>query len=264
MAAIKSSITMPHRRDFLRAALAGLAAFPAFAQAESLIADIVVGNHILYDQGIVDAFGHLSARDPRNPNRYWLARNMAPSLVSEKDVLQYDLDSNQINPQPGDRSYLERFIHGEIYRARPDVMAVVHDHSAAVIPFGVSNAPLRPVYHMGSFLGDVRRWEIRDASKQPTNMLVSDGALGQSLAKALGPAPVVLMRGHGVTVVGASIKEVVFRSIYTEINARVQAQAMGLGGSVEYLTKEEAALSAQANAGQYDRAWDLWKRRVAN
>jgi len=250
-----------HRRDFLRSTLAFLAALPSFGQNSSLVEDLVTANRILFDQGIVDAFGHISARDPQKPDRYWLARNIAPSLVSEKDVLEYSLDSQLVNDR-GERSYLERFIHGEIYRARPDVMAVVHSHSAAVIPFSVSSVPLRPVYHLGGFLNDVRKWEIRSASTKPTNMLVSDRSLGESLAKALGNSPVILMRGHGVTVVAKSIKEAVFRSVYTEINARAQAQALALSGSVEYLSKEEAELSSEANAGQVDRPWDLWKRRV--
>ena len=251
------------RRDFLRSVLPGLAAIPLLGQAPpALIEEIVTANRILYDQGIVDAFGHVSARDPQRSDRYWLARNLAPSLVTEKDVLQYDLNSSLMNEQPGDRSYLERFIHGEIYRIRPDVMAVVHNHSSSVIPFGVSRAALRPVFHMGSFLSDVRRWEIRSASVKPTDMLVRDQALGQSLAQALGPAPVVLMRGHGVTVVGASIKEAVCRAVYTEMNARIQAQAIALGAQVEYLSKEEAALATASISGQYDRPWELWKRRV--
>jgi ribulose-5-phosphate 4-epimerase/fuculose-1-phosphate aldolase len=236
---------------------------PLFAQSQaSLIEDLVTANRILFDQGVVDAFGHISARDPQRSDRYWLARNLAPSLVTEKDILQYNLDSSLVNEQPGDRGYLERFIHGEVYRARPDVMAVVHNHSPAVIPFGVSSAALRPVYHMGSFLIDVRKWEIRSASAKPTDMLVRDPALGQSLAKALGPAPVVLMRGHGATVVGGSIKEAVCRAVYTEINARIQTQAITLGGQVEYLSKEEAALATSSISGQYDRPWELWKRRV--
>jgi ribulose-5-phosphate 4-epimerase/fuculose-1-phosphate aldolase len=251
------------RRDFLRTVLSGLGAMPLFAQSNAaLIEEIVTANRILFDQGIVDAFGHISARDPQRSDRYWLARNLAPPLVTEKDILQYDLDSRLVNEQPGDRSYLERFIHGEVYRARPDVMAVVHNHSASVIPFGVSSATLRPVYHMAGFLIDVRRWEIRSASVKPTDMLVRNQALGQSLAKALGPAPVVLMRGHGITVVGVSIKEAVCRAVYTEMNARMQAQAIALGGQVEYLSKEEAALATLSISGQYDRPWELWKRRV--
>ena len=182
---------------------------------------------------------------------------MAPSLVQAEDILEYDLESSPIDAA-GRRSYLERFIHGEIYRARPDVMAVVHNHSAAVIPFTVSSAPLRPVFHMGGFLRDVKKYDIRTVSGRMTDMLIRDHDLGHSLAMALGSSPVALMRGHGVTIVGANLKEAMFRSVYTEVNARVQMQAMSLG-AVEYLSTEEAELAEKANSGQYDRPWDLWK-----
>jgi HCOMODA/2-hydroxy-3-carboxy-muconic semialdehyde decarboxylase len=261
-----------NRRDFLRTALGAGALLATLAEqiAEAqdakptlgeLMDDLVSANRILYDQGVVDGFGHISARDPQRSDRYWLARSIAPSLVTNKDLLQYDLDSNPINAQ-GQRSYLERFIHGEIYRLRPDVMAVIHSHSTSVVPFAATNVDLKPIFHMAGFLTDVKRWDIRKATGQNTDMLVRSGALGESMAKALGNSSVVLMRGHGLTVVGASIKEVVFRSVYTEVNARVQAQAIGLGGPVEYLNKEEAEMAAAANVPNYDRPWDLWKRRI--
>jgi HCOMODA/2-hydroxy-3-carboxy-muconic semialdehyde decarboxylase len=226
-----------------------------------LIADLVVANHILNDQGVVDGFGHVSVRSDQRKDRYFMARNMAPSLVQAEDILEYDLESNPVNAL-GRRSYLERFIHSEIYRARPDVMAVVHNHSAAVIPFSVSTAPLRPVYHMGGFLRDIKKFDIRTASGRMTDMLIRDHDLGFSLAMALGNSPVALMRGHGATVVGASLKEVIFRAVYTEVNARVQMQAMALGGAVEYLSPEEAEFAEKSNAGQYDRPWDLWKNQA--
>ena len=226
-----------------------------------LIADVVLANHILSDQGVVDGFGHVSVRSDENKERYFMARSMAPSLVQTGDVLEYNLDSQAINP--GDRrSYLERFIHSEIYRMRPDVISVVHSHSPAVIPFGVSRAPLEPVFHMAGFLRDVKKYDIRVASGQMTNMLISNHDLGVSLAAALGSSSIALMRGHGVTVVGASVKEAVFRSIYTEVNARIQMQAMALGTPVEYLSREEAELAEKANAAQYDRPWELWQKHA--
>jgi HCOMODA/2-hydroxy-3-carboxy-muconic semialdehyde decarboxylase len=170
-----------------------------------------------------------------------------------------------LRPQPKPRGrtpYLERFIHGEIYRARPDVTAVVHSHSPAVIPFGVSTVPLRPVSHMGGFLGEgAPVFEIRDAAGPASDMLIRDRALGAALARSLGVAAVALMRGHGSVAVGASIRQAVFRAIYTEVNARIAADALRLG-PVTWLTPQEAANVAAANDGQLGRAWDLWARAV--
>ena len=226
--------------------------------SDTLIADLVLANHILFDQGVVDGFGHVSVRDDRNPERFLLSRSMAPALVNAADIVEYDLNSNPVDPN-APRSYVERFIHGEIYRSRPDVMAVVHNHSPSVIPFGVSAAGLRPVYHMAGFLREIQKFDIRAAAGRMTDMLIRDASLGQSLASTLGASPVVLMRGHGATVVGASLKEAVYRSVYTEINARLQMQAMALGSQVEYLSFEEGELAERANSAQYDRPWELWK-----
>lgn len=228
---------------------------------QTLIADLVTANHILFDQGVVDGFGHVSVRHCDRPDRYLLSKSSAPSLVQAEDIMEFDLDSNAIDPG-GRKPYLERFIHGEIFRARPEVMAVVHSHSASVIPFGVSSVTLQAVFHMGGFLRNVPKFDIRVASGRMTNMLVSDGELGKQLAATLGQASVVLMRGHGATAVGTSLKEAVYRGVYTEVNARVQIQAIGLGGTVEYLSEEEATMADRANAGVYDRPWQLWKGRV--
>ena len=178
---------------------------------------------------MVDGYGHVSVRHPADPQRYLMSRSIAPELVTVADVMEYDLDSTTVDAR-GRTSYLERFIHGEIYRVRPDVLAIVHNHSPSVIPFGVSTPPLRPLYHMSAFLGGgVPVFDIRKASSQPTDMLVRDAALGRALAQTLGTRPVALMRGHGCVVVGTSLPIVVFRSVYTEMNARLQAQAMALG-----------------------------------
>jgi len=223
--------------------------------------DLVLANRILYDRGVVDGFGHVSIRDPREPGRFLLARNVAPALVTADDVMTFAFDGSAVG---GDdrKPYLERFIHGSIYRARPDVGAVVHSHSAAVIPFGVvPSAPLRAVFHMASFLrGAAPLFEIRDAAGADNDMLIRDEALGDALARSLGSGPVVLMRGHGSTTVGRDVREAVFRAVYLEANARVQAEAMRLG-PVTFLSDLESERSSESNAGQIARAWELWSRR---
>jgi ribulose-5-phosphate 4-epimerase/fuculose-1-phosphate aldolase len=237
---------------------------PATAGAPdpALVEDLVAANRILADQGVVDGYGHVSVRHNSAPDRFLMSRSIAPELVTAADIMEYDLDSRPVDPR-GRVSYLERFIHGEIYRARPDVKAVVHDHSPSVIPFGVTGVPLRPLYHMSAFLGvGVPVFDIRQASGAMTDMLVRDAALGQALARVLGAASVALMRGHGVVVVGPSLPVAVFRAVYTEVNARLQAQAMALGGPVTYLDAEEARRAEASVGGTVTRPWDLWKRKV--
>lgn len=227
-----------------------------------LIEDLVAANRILVDQGVLDGYGHVSVRHDRAADRYLMARSIAPELVSAADIMEYDLDSVPVDAR-GRATYLERFIHGEIYRLRPDVRAVVHNHSPSVIPFGVTGAPLRPLYHMSAFLaGGVPVYDIRQASGGMTDMLVRNAALGQSLARVLGSAPVALMRGHGAVVVGANLPAAVFRSVYTEVNARLQAQAMALGGPVVYLDPEEAKRAEVSIAGTIPRPWELWKKKA--
>jgi HCOMODA/2-hydroxy-3-carboxy-muconic semialdehyde decarboxylase len=226
------------------------------------IGDLVAASLILADQGVLDGFGHVSIRHPGDPNRYLLSRNLAPALVTAADIMEYDLDSNPVDPQ-GRRSFLERFIHGEIYKARPDVGAVVHSHSPSVVPFGISTHGLRPVYHMSGFLAaGVPNWDIRDAVGGPSNMLVTSGALGRSLAAGLGSSPVALMRGHGNVVVGANVKIGVYRAIYTEIDARLQLQAQGLGGPLAFLTQQEGEMADATIMTQIDRPWQLWRKRA--
>ena len=176
--------------------------------------------------------------------------------------MEYDLDSNPVDPR-GRTTYLERFIHGEIYTLRPDVKAVLHSHSPSVIPFGVTGVALRPLYHMSAFLWvGVPVFDIRAASGESTDMLVRNPALGVSLAQALGSRPVALMRGHGNVVVGDSLPQVVFRGVYTEVNAKLQAQAMALSGNVTYLDPEEAKKAEASISGTLSRPWELWKRKV--
>ena len=228
-----------------------------------LIGDLVAANRILAGEGVLDGFGHVSARHDKDPGRFLLARSMAPALVTAGDVMEFDLDSNPIDAR-GRTAYLERFIHGEIYRVHPEVQAVVHSHSPAVIPFGVVGVALRPIFHLGGFLGvGVPVFEIRDAGGPGTDMLIRNAALGAALAKTLGSAPVALMRGHGDVVVGRSVKEAVFRAIYTEVNARLESEALRLGqGQVVFLNEEEAKAAAETNSAQIGRPWELWKAKA--
>ncbi len=224
----------------------------------SLLEDLVDANRILFNERVVDAFGHVSARHDKRPDRFLLARNMAPALVRQNDLIEFDLDGVAQN---GDtRSvYLERFIHGEIYRARPDVMAVVHSHSPAVIPFGiVKGATMRPVSHMCGFLGrGPGVFEIRETAGDASDLLIRSNELGAALARKLGGDNAVLMRGHGSTVVAPTLKLVVYRAIYAEVNARLLTSALQLG-EVEYLTVGEAE-STMRTEGQVERPWQLWK-----
>jgi len=226
----------------------------------ALIDDIVAANRILADQGVLDAYGHVSIRHPANPNRYLVSRAMSPANVTAADIMELDLDSAPVD-QRGRSMFLERFIHGEIYKARPDVNAVIHSHSPGVIPFGITNVPLRPVFHTASFLHvGVPVYEIRNAGGA-TDMLVRNGALAKALAATLGDKPVALMRGHGNVVVGPNVKRATIRAVYTEVNARLQTIALGLGGAINYISPEEGALRDKS-PGEEGRAWDGWKERA--
>ncbi len=237
-------------------------AVPPSTDGAALTEDIVIGSRVLADFGVLDGFGHVSARDPQNPGHFLMSRSLAPALVTADDIMAFDLDGNAIDSR-GRSVFLERFIHSEIYKARPDVMAVVHTHSPGVIPFSVSQMPLRPIYHNAAFLAaGTPVWDIRKDFGE-TDMLVRDGARGKSLAEALGDKPVVLMRGHGDVTVGPSVKMAVFRAYYTDVNARLQSQAVLLGGEVNYLTPGEGAKADAVNFVVLDRIWGLWKMRVA-
>jgi ribulose-5-phosphate 4-epimerase/fuculose-1-phosphate aldolase len=259
---------MSTRREFLAAFLvASLRQAPATAGPADpkLIEDVVIGNRILAIEGVLDAFGHVSVRHNRNPNRFLMSRSLAPALITPDDLIEYDLNGNAVNTR-GRAEYSERFIHAEIYRARPDVNSVAHSHAASVIPFGVTTVPLRPVYHMAGFITEgIPIFDIRKAGGM-TDMLVKNSMLGRALAEALGNRPAILMRGHGMVAVGPGIPYAVGRSIYLEMNARIQMQAMTLGGGkVTYLDPEEArkVLEGGENRG-YERAWELWKQKVAS
>ena len=229
---------------------------------KGLIDDLVSANHILFKEGVVDGFGHVSVRDEKDPERFLLSRSLAPGRVRARDIMEFGLDGEPLNAR-GRKPYLERTIHSEIYRARPDVMAVVHNHSPALIPFGITGTPLRPVFHMSGFLGSATPiFEIREAGGPATDMLIRDRKLGAALARALGAAPFALMRGHGSVAVGATLKQVVYRAIYAEVNARLQSEALRLG-AINFLNDAEAANAARANDAVVDRPWELWKRRAS-
>ena len=234
----------------------------ALAAPVELVAQLVLANHILAARGVVDGFGHVSARHPSEADVFLLSRSRAPALVTAADIGCYDLDGNPLGEMCG-APYLERFIHSEIYRARADVMAVVHSHSPSVIPFGVTGQRLRPVFHMSGFLGSgSAHFDSRD-SVGDSDLLIRSPALGRALATALGACACVLMRGHGSTVAGSSLQQAVYRAVYAEANARMQTAAMGLG-PVTYLSEREAALAAAANDSQTGRAWALWEHELAS
>lgn len=224
--------------------------------------DLVIATRTLAEHGVIDAYGHASVRSDKSPQRYLMPRNLAPELVNEADIVELDLDSNPA----GDAKvalYNERFIHGEIYKARPEVMAVVHNHSPSVVPFACTGTELQPIYHMSAFIGlGVPIWDIREA-REGSDMLVRDPYLGEHLAKCLGTHPAVLMRGHGSTVVAENLQRAVGRTIYLEQNARMQFQAMFLAGPGGYIAYMDAA-EVQANVSwqNYDRAWSLWKEKA--
>ena len=224
-----------------------------------VLEDLALANHILVNQGVLDGFGHISVRHPQKPDRFFIARSMAPALVEVADIVEVDLEGN-VHDAQGRRTYVERFIHSAIYKARPDVMSVIHSHSPAVIPFGVTGARLRPICHMSGFLGAVTPvYEIRHSAGESTDLLISSQALGESLAKTLGQSNVALMRGHGSVTVGSSIKQAVFRGVYTESNARLQSEASRLG-EITFLTEAEAQATSDMNDQHLDRPWEMWKR----
>ncbi|OGA56554.1 MAG: aldolase [Betaproteobacteria bacterium RIFCSPLOWO2_12_FULL_65_14] len=229
--------------------------------SRALIEDLVAGSRILAMHGVLDAYGHISARCDKRPDHFIMSRSRAPALVTVADLMELDPDSEAL---PGDKrkGFIERYIHGEIYRTRPEVMAVVHSHSPSVVPFGVTRTKLRPIYHMGSFLwSGVPVWDIRNV-RQENDVLVRDRPLGKALAGTLGGCNCVLMRGHGMTVVGDGVPEAVFRAIYTEMNARLQLQATQLEGPIQFLSEEEGKRSTVSNRGTLERPWELWKSAV--
>ncbi|MFL6353902.1 MAG: class II aldolase/adducin family protein [Xanthobacteraceae bacterium] len=228
---------------------------------DHLIAELVTGNRILAREGVVDSFGHISARHPDNPRHYLLSRSRAPDCIENDDIMEFTLDGTPVDAR-GRAPYLERFIHGALYEARSDIMAVIHNHSESVIPFGVTSGKIRPIFHMGASIGhEVPIWDSHDQFGD-TALLVENMAMGRDLAKVVAPSGTALMRGHGATVAGKNIRHAVYIAIYLELNARLQKQAMDMG-EVKFLTPGEVDKVA-SRTGSYgiNRAWENWCRRA--
>jgi len=231
----------------------------SIAEYKAVIDDLVMGNRILYDQGVVDGYGHVSARDPRNPERFLMSRARAPGLVVAADIMEFGMDGEPVRDD-GRPIYSERFIHSEIYKARPDVCGVVHSHSPTVVPFTVTQVQLKPI-RAAFFYPEVPLFDTRDVAGW-TNLLISNRELGRALAEKLGNNSVVLLRGHGNAVVGPNVRMAVYRAVYTEVNAKLLLQAKMLGGPINYLAPEEAAIMEQGRERPghgTDRIWELLK-----
>jgi ribulose-5-phosphate 4-epimerase/fuculose-1-phosphate aldolase len=226
-----------------------------------LIEELVTANRILAREGVVDSFGHVSVRHPHDTQRYLLSRSRAPDCIEKDDIMEFALDGTPVEAR-GRAPYLERFIHGALYEARPDVTSVVHNHSESVIPFGVSDRKIKPIFHMGASIGhEVPVWDSHDHFGD-TALLVENMEMGRDLAKLIGAGATALMRGHGATVAGKSIRQAVYVSVYLEVNARLQKQAMDMG-AVKFLTAGEVDKVA-SRTGSYgiNRAWENWCRRA--
>ena len=223
--------------------------------------DLVIGNRILSHQNVVDAYGHISIRHPSNPEHFLLSRSLAPELVTEADIMEFTLDGEPVDAG-GRKPYLERFIHGAVYEAKPDVHAVVHNHSPSVIPYGVTGTKIRPLLHTCACMGhEVPIWDSGDKFGD-TNMLVSSIEMGRDLARRVGAGRTALLRGHGSVVTARTIREVVYISVYLELNARLQMQAMAMG-TIKFLTDGEVdKILSTTGAVAFDRAWENWCRRA--
>ena len=225
------------------------------AAQQTVFEELVIATKILLHEGILDTFGHISARDPEDPQSFFLAQKLAPSHITTNDIQRFNLDGETTDNRP---SYLERYIHSEIYKARPDVHCVLHSHSPAVLPYCFTDQPLRPVTHMGAFLGEaVPVWEIRDKHGDATDLFGGGREVCADIAESLGDAPVVLMARHGVVNVGKSVREVVFRAFYTEQEAAAQTAGIQIG-NIKYLSPGEIKTAGKLVGAQIDRGWDHW------
>ena len=231
------------------------------ATLDELIEELVTANRILARENVVDSFGHISVRHPDNPQRYLLSRSRAPDCIERDDIMEFTLDGAAVDARSR-APYLERFIHGALYEARPDVMSVVHNHSESVIPFGVTGRPIKPIFHMGASIGDqVPVWDSHDHFGD-TSLLVENMDMGRDLAKRIGAGVCALMRGHGATVAARGIRHAVYISVYLEVNARLQKQAMDMG-EVKFLTPGETdKVVARTTSYGISRAWENWCRRA--
>ena len=229
------------------------------------IEKLVTANRILAREEVVDGFGHVSVRHPGDPGRFLLSRSRSPELVETSDILEYTLDGACIDDKGGMRPYAERFIHGAIYKARPDVTSVVHHHAYPVVTFTASKVPIRPLMHTTAVIGhEIPLWDIRDKFGPDTNMLVTNMDQGGDLAKKLGNNRMVMMRGHGATAAGATIEDSVISSIYLQIAARQQMEALQLGGEITYLSKGEidGQISPDVINIAFPRIWEYFSRRA--
>jgi ribulose-5-phosphate 4-epimerase/fuculose-1-phosphate aldolase len=223
--------------------------------------DLAAASRILADQGVFDAAGHVSMRHPGHPERFLMSRSLAPQMITADDIMEFDIDSNPIDAR-GRNAFIERYLHGEIFRARPDVMAIAHSHSPSTIAFGLSNVPMRAMYHNAAFLAaGVPVFDIREKFGA-TDIVVSSSEKGAALAKVLADKPVALLRAHGMVATGPSLPVAVFRAIFTVTSASIQHQALALGGPVAALNAEEGRLADVVNVQTVGRSWDLWKKRV--
>lgn len=231
---------------------------------DALREEIVTANRILADNRVLDSFGHVSVRHPDHPDRFLLSRARAPEQIEPGDIMEFALTGEILGPDPlPGKPYSERFIHGAIYEARPDVNAVVHNHSPSVIPFSVTNVPMKPIMHMCAPIGgDIPNWDIRDKFGDCTNLLVTSLAMGRDLAETLGNRTVTLMRGHGSTVVGDSLRQVVFTSVYMEINADMLLRARTLGDVITLSDGEIEAITRARSGFTLERGWENWCRKV--
>jgi ribulose-5-phosphate 4-epimerase/fuculose-1-phosphate aldolase len=229
---------------------------------EIVLEDLATASRILADQGVFDAAGHVSMRHPREAERFLMSRSLAPALVTVDDIMEFTLDSEPCDARRR-TAFIERFLHGEIYRARSDVMAIAHGHSPSVIPFGLVTTPMRATYHNAAFLAvGVPVFDIRDKFGA-TDIVINSSEKGAALAEALCDKSVVLLRAHGFASVGPSIQAAVFRAVFTEISARVQLHAATLGGPIAALDAEEGRKADAINLATLGRSWELWKRRVS-
>ena len=226
-----------------------------------LRSDLAAASRILVDQHVFDAAGHVSARHPGDPNRFLMSRSLAPESVTADDIIELSVNGESLDPR-GRAPFIERFLHSSVYARRPDVMAIAHGHSPAVVPFGLTGTPLRAMYHNAAFLAaGVPVFDIRDRFGA-TDIVISSPERGAAMAEALGDKAVLLLRAHGFLAVGPTLPAAVFRAIFTEINARVQLQASTLGGPIAALDEEEGRLADAVNLATVGRSWDLWMKRV--
>jgi len=223
--------------------------------------DLAAASRILADQGVFDAAGHVSMRHPRHTERFLMSRSLAPALVTADDIMEFTLECEACDAR-GRPAFIERYLHGGIYRNRPDVMAVAHGHSPSVVPFGLVATPMRATYHNAAFLAaGVPVFDIR-AKFGMTDIVINSAERGAAVAEALGDKSVVLLRAHGFVAVGPSLQAAVFRAVFTEISARVQLQAAVLGGPIAALDAEEGRMADAINLATLGRSWELWRKRV--